>query len=320
MKSEMNIIEEIMDADFKLTEGNCRLSNRDEVIDQYVTNELSEDAINAFDEHCLNCDVCFQALRNRERFVQLIKSEGRTIFADIIEERRPASSLQSLLDKLLSPGSIAPAKWAFAAVVMFAIVGGSYWMLRESQQNDFLASIHFDDRVPYAFESPFGSSLRRPSEAREDDVELDRFYDRFLAAIAAYRSLNYSRANEILEPLRPCAERLLTHAANDTVIAIVRDYYFYFGVSHLALAQSQRVQLNEAARQHHLETAIGLLERSVTLAVQQDFNDNSRDHYFLGLAYGLSGKEDNARRQLEKMKPGSQFFGDSQKLLDQWAQ
>ncbi len=320
MNSEIDITQEIKHADFTGKEGRCLLSHRDEIIDRYVTYELSEEAREAFDEHCFNCDVCFQALKHREEVVQLIKNEGRTIFAEFIAGRRAGFSLQILIEKMLHPGRLQPVEWAFAAIVVLVLVAGGYLMFKSTPQSDLLASIQYDDQVPYAFTPQFGTSLRTPSEAREGGLNLDQFYNRFLAAMAEYRNLNYERAVDLLAPLQPYAQQLLAKAVNDTLIMLTRDYYFYSGASSMALARSHRIQLDAAERQRYLETAIELLSHSIGLIKEHRLPEADRDHYFLGLAYGLAENVDSAVIQLGNVKPESEFYERSQTLLDQWAQ
>ena len=80
----------------------CELSNREQVIEDYVTGSLSQEDIDAFDEHCFNCDLCFQELRLKEEMAALIKEEGKTIFSDYLEKQRVkgVGLVRSLIDKL----------------------------------------------------------------------------------------------------------------------------------------------------------------------------------------------------------------------------
>jgi len=322
MNLEIDVIEEIRHADFAGKEGVCLLSHRDEIIDRYVTRELSEEARDAFDEHCFNCEVCFQALKHREEFAQLIKTEGRTIFADVIAGRKAAFGPQALIEKILHPGLFRPLEWAFAAIVALVIVASGYLIFKSTQQPDLLAGIQYDEQVPYAFAPQFGAALRAPSEEREDDLRLEQFYDRFLAAMTEYKNLNYAGAVELLASLQSYPQQLLAPAVNDTVLSVVRvrDYYFYSGASHLALARSDRVQLDAAERQRHFEAAITLLSQSLTLAQEHRLQEVDREHYFLGLAQGFAGNAEQAIFQFNRLTPESPYYEISQKLVKRWAQ
>lgn len=317
MNSEIDIIQEIKHADSTGKEGVCVLSHRDEIIDRYVTRELSEEVREAFDEHCFNCEICFQALKHREEFVQLIKTEGRTIFADVIAGRKAAYGLRGLIEKMLPSGRLQP---IFAAVAVLVIVVSGFLIFKSTQQPDVLAGIRYDEQVPYAFAPQFGVAFRTPSGEREDDLKLAQFYNRFLAAMTEYKNLNYTGAVELLASLQSYPQQLPTTALNDTVLAIVRDYYFYSGASHLALARSHRVQLDTTERQRHLEAAIASLSQSLKLAQEHRLPEVDREHYFLGLAYGFMGNAEEAIFQLKRLQPESPYYETSQKLVKRWAQ
>lgn len=319
MKLEIDVIQEIKQADFTGKGGVCVLSHRDEIIDRYVTRELSEEARDAFDEHCFNCEICFQALTHREEFVRLIKTEGRTIFADVIAGRKAAFGLQALIEKILHPGQLRPLEWAFAAVAALVIVAGGFLIFKSTQQTDVLAGIQYDEHVPYVFTPQFGVALRAPSGEREDDLRSEQFYNRFLAAMTEYKNLNYAGAVELLASLQSYPQQWLAQAVNDTALSIVRDYYFFSGASHLALARSQRVRLDAVERQRHLEAAIALLSQSLTLVQEHRVPEVDRERYFLGLAQGLAGNMNEAILQFKHLQPESPYYAMSQKLVKRWA-
>jgi hypothetical protein len=207
----------------------------------------------------------------------------------------------------------------FAAVVVLVIVAGGYLIFKRTQPPDVLASIQYDEEVPYAFTPQFGATLRAPSGVREDDLRLEKFYDRFLAAMAEYKNLNYVRAVELLAILQPQAQLFLAPAVNDTVLSTVRDFYFYFGASHLALARSHRIPLEETDRQRHLEAAVALLSQSLELAQIHRLPEVDRERYFLGLAHGFIDNVEQAALQFKRLTPKSQYYETSQKLLKRWS-
>lgn len=102
----------------------CELSNREQFIDAYVTGSLSQEERDTFDEHCFNCDLCFQELRLKEEMAALIKEEGKTIFSDYLEKQKVkrVGFVRSLIGKLprLSWEWGTP-QWVYATVAVGAI-------------------------------------------------------------------------------------------------------------------------------------------------------------------------------------------------------
>ncbi|MGH7599640.1 MAG: hypothetical protein ACREOI_25065, partial [bacterium] len=282
----------------------------------YLTGELPEEDMIAFEEHYFQCATCFQELKIGEEAVNLIAREGPAVLA--IPASAPSTVFKTALEKFSWQWGEGQRRWAFA-IAALVIVAGGYLMFKSAQQPDLLAGIQYDEQVPYAFTPQFGVALRTPSEEREDDLRLERFYNRFLAAMTEYKNLNYAGAVELLTSLQLQAQQLLAPAVNDTVLAIVRDYYFYSGASHLALARRHRVQLDAAERQRHLEAAIALLSQSLALAQEHRLPEVDREHYFLGLAYGFMGNAEQAIFQLSRLTPESPYYEMSQKLVKHWA-
>jgi len=61
---------------FPLTEDNqCAISNRAEVIDQYLAGELSDREIQAFDEHTFYCETCSDELQFRHQTIEVLKEQ-----------------------------------------------------------------------------------------------------------------------------------------------------------------------------------------------------------------------------------------------------
>lgn len=58
----------------------CNLKNRNKIIADYLTYELSEQEMLAFEQHYFQCKVCFEELKLCERAINLIKDEGETVF------------------------------------------------------------------------------------------------------------------------------------------------------------------------------------------------------------------------------------------------
>ena len=58
----------------------CDLKNRNKIIADYLTDELSEPEMFTFEQHYFQCKVCFEELKLCEKAVNLIKNEGEAVF------------------------------------------------------------------------------------------------------------------------------------------------------------------------------------------------------------------------------------------------
>jgi len=98
----------------------CKLKNRTQWIEDYLAGNLSAEAREQFDEHCFNCDACFNELRLREELIGLIKSEGQIIFADYLAQQKAdkiavLQSLKTKLDQFLGDWN---RRWIYATVAV----------------------------------------------------------------------------------------------------------------------------------------------------------------------------------------------------------
>ena len=73
----------------------CKKTDRDELIDRYIRNELSDQEALIFEEHLLSCAVCRNELTEREEIINAIQkySAGETFRAGGHKEDRSKKSL-----------------------------------------------------------------------------------------------------------------------------------------------------------------------------------------------------------------------------------
>jgi hypothetical protein len=58
---------------------NCRLKNRERVLADYLTGELAESDMAAFEQHYFECADCMQDLRAGKDAISLIEKEGGAV-------------------------------------------------------------------------------------------------------------------------------------------------------------------------------------------------------------------------------------------------
>ena len=77
----------------------CMFKDRKDTIDKYLQKELSEDEMNAFEEHYLSCNECFSELESTKQMIELIRKEGEELFPEFSggHEKIPESNLNQII-------------------------------------------------------------------------------------------------------------------------------------------------------------------------------------------------------------------------------
>lgn len=291
----------------------CDYQNREGTIAEYLMNQLSDEETAKFQEHFFNCDICFQELKLKRAAVNLIKTEGEVLFKDYLEGERKGSLLTRwylYFKKNLSfPKNRVILGGAAFAVILF--VSFLFWFKGRSESH-LLAEFEFSQSVPYAYHPP---DVLRRGEA-EGLERVRAFYNRFSAAMLPYKDRHYDMAIRNLEAIRSEAEALVSdNQDGERARWAASQYYFYLGVSHLAMTRNKDLDLTKEAEKRHLEHAAQFLLRSRELAPETP----DKHSYFLGLTYGFSGRHELAVEQLRQVEPGSSFFAKSLDLIEEWS-
>lgn len=294
----------------------CHYKNRDEIIAKYLDRELSDEELNAFQEHLFQCDICYQEVQLKQDAIQLIQSEGDVVFAKVIQRRkkRQKNPLWQLRNKLSPVVRRAPS-WAVVLVVLL-LAFSSYWILVHEQQNNVFATGAYDEEVPFPYR-PDGH-LRGASEDPSVFNLQAVFFDRFQIAMLEYKDLEYRNAVHEFEKLQSDAAWLEASAGQSEAFVLLKDYYFYWGVSHFALARNQ-VDLGEQHHKQQLTMAIQRLSKADELSQTHQLGDNDRINYFLGLAYGFDGQRERAVKYLKMVSPNNSSFQNLSKFISKWS-
>lgn len=206
--------------------------------------------------------------------------------------------------------------YALALSVLIIGTFASLFTYQVVLKNDVENYYVYDDKVPYEYDV---ASLRGTSEGLEADDLFRSFVSGFKLGMGDYMIRNYQSAISTFEELEPDAVKLRARPPNKELIPWIRDFYFYNGVSHLALLRSKRPELNQSARSRHAEEAIQSLMQADLLVLSNNLEGSDREAYFLGLAYGFGGKQDSAIVRLQQIQPGSRFYENSDKLIHEWS-
>jgi hypothetical protein len=71
----------------------CDLPDRDKLLADYINEALSEKDREKFEEHCFNCEICFQDLKLKNKKVGLAKQERDELYADYLKKRTTLEKL-----------------------------------------------------------------------------------------------------------------------------------------------------------------------------------------------------------------------------------
>lgn len=96
----------------------CNLQNRNELIIDYLSGELSGEKAKAFEEHYFQCETCFKELQIAEDALNLIEREGPEAFA--AHEHRQQNISQVTGSKVAFPHFSTRQRWGIAIGAMAA--------------------------------------------------------------------------------------------------------------------------------------------------------------------------------------------------------
>ena len=151
-----------------------------------------------------------------------------------------------------------------------------------------------------------------PTSLRAALPETNAFRRDFKEAMSDYALKNYTKALITLESLQPVAATLYKHIDSTSHATLLRDYYFYSGISHFALSLEAQNQ-NE-----HAEQGIAWLMRADSLVQAQQMANSDREIFFLGQAYGFNGEYEKAKELLQRIESESSYFDYQKKLSSKW--
>lgn len=228
-----------------------------------------------------------------------------------LEQQRRMIPLE-LLSKISRPPL---RRYALALSILIAVLA-VFPIYQMAVKNDIDVQYVFDDRVPYDYDL---SGLRGSSSALPQDSLFQVFLTQFRLGLADYLIRDYAAAVTTFQNSAPTAQALQTQPDNEKILPWLRDFYFYLGVSHFALARSLRLGLGDEAKAQHANQSIRWLALADSLVTVRHLESSDRESYFLGLAYGFGGRRDLAVAQLRKIESGSQFYEDTGKLIREWS-
>ncbi len=182
---------------------------------------------------------------------------------------------------------------------------------------DPFAKYVYDDKIPYEYRAVI---FRTPSEENGPVSDFKKFHRQFQMAMGDYMVRHYEQAIVRLENLLPLVRRLTAEGNSPEAAQNFRDYYFYLGVSHLAMARSRNSEMTSETRETHGHRAVEHLVQGRTFAERMQLNQLDRETYFLGVAYGFTGQNELGEQELSRIDTESEFNDDAISLMRVWSE
>lgn len=201
--------------------------------------------------------------------------------------------------------------YAYALPLLLLGVIGILQLANRGNLDNIYAS---DERVPI----PPPSGLRGASDYSQVDSTLSLLTRGFQEAMIYYLRRDYPTTVTALEKLAPFAQQLQVGPNPEKFLSLLREYYFYRGVSHFALVRRRKAQFASGEKARHQELAIQFLARADSLAQALQTTGKDRETFFLGLAYGFAGRRAEAVDQLKKIPASSSYYEQTAKPIAEW--
>ncbi len=258
------------------------------------------------------------------RHVQ-IREDGELLAVIKSASAKPKRKKVALLTKYFSPAikefwakmrgrrvgfPVAPRWVTRIAIIIVAIAVVCFWRLSNRQEHRFTYYL-FADRVPYEYD---GYGWRGAIDFAED-ARMNSIQSQFKLAISDYMLRDYHKAISQFEMLQSAITNVRSQTRDRSTLAFVRDYYFYFGLSHFANANNPRFDNSEKKSQ--LDQAIQRISQADQIGKLINAVGTDREIYFLGLVFTFASRSDSALTHLRTIKPESIFYQDSIALIKQ---
>ncbi|MBN2413167.1 hypothetical protein JXQ31_15900 [candidate division KSB1 bacterium] len=188
------------------------------------------------------------------------------------------------------------------ALVLFCLVG--YLVLKPDRIRHDIYNKYFNNN---AVTLAFDSTLRGPLVMAGQNTSYDTMFSQIKLGVGDYLRQKYTTALSVFEQILSQQEEI----QNGHFYPLLREAYFYSGLSCLALAGESRFK-----KQIFLNKASTYLHHAVELSVSHNQQGSDREYFFLSLTYDLLGEKQLALEQIGQIPADSPYKSDSEKLKD----
>lgn len=203
-------------------------------------------------------------------------------------------------------------RWAAVAVVLSIVA--MIFILPDKLDNDVYRQYFHPSIDPYY--SKISNTLRSNQSdfdlsnfSNEKIQQMRGFKNRYELGIASYLLKDYKDA---IQQFAEC-EKDINFFENDTTrMVLVRDLYFYQGLSFLALAGEK------TTRKNYLEKAIKNIKTARTIEKNYYKIETEETTFFLGLSLFLNREEQTAYSYLKQISESSSFYQQAEYLIKKY--
>ena len=107
---------------FLTQSSECTYDNRDEVIDKYVDNSLSEQKREEFEEHFFLCSHCFREVQIKQEMAAIIEQEGAAAFGKVAKKQGDYDRKRTLHSVISAIKEFLSVKWFGGALALAAVI------------------------------------------------------------------------------------------------------------------------------------------------------------------------------------------------------
>lgn len=205
-------------------------------------------------------------------------------------------------------------RYAIVFILFIGISTSAIYSYYQIEEYIFYAQFRYDNKEPYVPEVWRETST--PTVSEPDFKLLQRGIQ---ISLNDYIKQDYLSTINSLKSLSHYAQALQARSNNSEISCLLRDYYFYLGISYFAAFRSKSLKIEDDIRKLYSRNSIQNLESALSYS-----NPNScpleqdREFYFLGLAFGFAGDFESANTNLQKIGSESYFYENSKKLINKW--
>jgi hypothetical protein len=200
-------------------------------------------------------------------------------------------------------------KIAFITITILIIVIGILHLGRFNNENRLFKLISFQRNVQLLYDK----SGLRDIDVRINNPNEIAFVQNYKMSMTDFINGKYDKANIGFKKGQPAAINMLQ---NQLMIDIVRDYYFYWGISMLVSTKA-KLPIKPENRDILCE-ALRLMNTAISLAKKNNLADIDRETYYIGLTLGLVGRKVEACEYLIKISSKSKYHNNSLALISLW--